>query len=103
MRISAFEPTPNPNALKCVLAEPQLGGVRSYRDVASAAGDPLGLALLGVPGVVGVLIHEQFITVSRAEGVPWTGVRKAVQRAVEAAGGQGDPAEAGEGLAGPGR
>ncbi len=83
MRIAVFESTPNPNALKCVLAEPQIDGVRSYRAREEAEGDPLGEALFGIDGVVGVLIHTEFVTLSKSATAKWGPIRRAAARTIE--------------------
>lgn len=73
-----FEPTPNPNAIKCVVdpasidlgpADPDLG-IRSYfnADAARDADDPLAHALFAIPGVANLLIHTAFITVGKSPG-----------------------------------
>lgn len=101
MRPVNFEPTPNPDALKCVLASPPPplggpgggpgGGLRSYRDPAAAADDPLARALLALPGVAGVFISERFITVTRQSGAKWPAIRKGIERVLSAtAEGQAD-------------
>lgn len=94
MRITGAHATPNPDAIKLDLDEPQTAGIRSYRNAASTAGqaadqpdqqaDPLAHALLAIEGVTGVLIHERFITLSREPGKSWAGIRKAADRALQA-------------------
>jgi len=86
MRITGAQPTPNPDAIKLDLDQPQHEGIRSYRTgvepAADGQPDPLASALLGIEGVVGVLIHERFITLSREPGRSWTTIRKAADRAL---------------------
>lgn len=91
MRIKSAEPTPNPDAIKLVLEPPQDHAIRSYREGAELGGDPLAGALMGIPGVVGVLIHQRFITLSRTPGKSWGAITKAAEQAVaEHASGDGD-------------
>lgn len=81
--ITEFQDTPNPNAAKAVLARPLPAsgeGLRSYGAAADAAGDPLGAALMAVPGVRNVLIHREWITVGREPGAPWEPIREGVRR-----------------------
>ncbi|TVQ60934.1 MAG: scaffolding protein [Phycisphaerales bacterium] len=79
-RVTKFESTPNPNALKC-LVEPSPGPTpRSYFDAASAAGDPLGEALFAIDGVTNVLIHTAFITVCKRPDRAWGAMKKAIER-----------------------
>ncbi len=86
MRITGAQPTPNPDAIKLDLDQPQHDGIRSYRTGTKPASpdqpDPLACALLAIDGVVGVLIHERFITLSREPGRSWTAIRKAADRAL---------------------
>lgn len=85
-RVVQFEPTPNPNALKCVL-EPALppGAPRSYFAPEQAAGDPLGAALMAIPGVRTVLINGAWVTVNKRPEADWGAVRAAVARVLDAA------------------
>lgn len=81
--ITEFQDTPNPNAAKAVLARPLPAsgdGLRSYGAAEDAAGDPLGAALMGVPGVRNVLIHREWITVGREPGAAWEPIREGVRR-----------------------
>jgi hypothetical protein len=84
MRILGIETTPNPDAIKLLLASRQTGGIRSYRPGESAGDDALGRDLLALEGVRGVLIHEQFITLTRDPGVDWTRLRKNAEDALRA-------------------
>ncbi len=85
-RVLAFESTPNPNALKC-LVEPRPAEIpRSYRTPAEATDDDsLAQALFAVPGVTSLLIHRAFITVTKSPGARWPAVRAGVERALHAA------------------
>jgi hypothetical protein len=75
-----FEPTPNPNALKCVLDTPRTGAIVSAGKTEEAGGDPLALALLGIPGITRVLLHTAFVTVSKEPGVDWAPIKRAVKK-----------------------
>ena len=80
LTVTAFEPTPNPNALKCVVSPAPGGAVRSYFRAEQAAGDPLAAALFAIPGVTNVLVHTSFITISKTPETPWPGVKAGVKR-----------------------
>ncbi len=88
MRITTTQSTPNPDALKLMLDEPQTQGIRSYRAPCTSSAtpppesDPLARALLSIKGVAGVLIHERFITLSRAPGKDWKPIVKAAKQVV---------------------
>lgn len=89
VRVIRFEPTPNPLAVKCVLdrAVGPTGDVaaRSFRDAESARGEPLAAALLGLPGVQGVLFGPggelgAWVTVTRRTDADWKALKPAVER-----------------------
>ncbi|HYE63210.1 MAG TPA: NifU N-terminal domain-containing protein [Phycisphaerales bacterium] len=83
-----FQDTPNPNALKCVLDRPPPAGgsgIRSYQTAEAAAGDPLGAAMMGVPGVVGVLIGAGWVTVSKAPAAEWKAIKAGVKKVMSGA------------------
>ncbi len=101
-KIAKFEPTPNPDALKCILAAPAppaqpaplvepahpgaaIARPRSYRSLSDAAADPLAQRILSVPGIAGVLILNDFITVTRAPGAPWPAIKLGVEAALASA------------------
>lgn len=90
LRVTRFEPTPNPDALKAVLnpadhpALPSAPATRWYPTEAAAAADPLARAVTGVPGVVSVLLGAGWLTVTRHKGQAWTGLRRGVEQAVAA-------------------
>jgi hypothetical protein len=61
------EATPNPATLKFLPGKPVLpGGTRDYRDAEAATESPLAQKLFGVPGVSGVFLGQDFITVSKS-------------------------------------
>lgn len=87
LRVTRFEPTPNPNAVKC-LVEPRTGdAIRSYFKPADAAQDPLAAALFAIPGVTNVMIQPAFITVCKSAGTPWPATRDAIARVLAGAAG----------------
>lgn len=87
-KVVRFDPTPNPNALKCVLDGPITDAPRSYfsRPDAERAGDALALALFDLPGVTNVLIHSDWLTVCKGPDAPWGPIKDGVKRAVANAG-----------------
>ncbi|HMN41394.1 MAG TPA: NifU N-terminal domain-containing protein [Phycisphaerales bacterium] len=86
--VSEYQTTPNPNALKCILDRPLRPGadaLRSFRDSDQARNDPLGLALLAVPGVASVLLADSWLTVNKSPEARWPAVKAGVERALAAA------------------
>ncbi len=79
-KVVAFEPTPNPNALKVVLDRPPDVFPRSYRSADAAADDPLGSALMAIPGVHNILIHDGWIAVGKSADLPWPPIKSAIKR-----------------------
>lgn len=80
LHISAFEATPNPNAVKCIVSPTPTDAPRSYFSAAQAEGDPLASALFAIPGVTNVLIHTAFITLCKSPETPWPALKAAVRR-----------------------
>jgi len=80
LSVTAFEPTPNPNAIKC-LVQPTTGDrIRSYFNASQAEGDPLAMALFAIPGITHVLIHTTFITLCKTPQTGWPAVKTAIKR-----------------------
>lgn len=66
------EGTPNPHAAKFTLSRTlPVEGSRSYFEADEATDDPLATELFGIDGVRALLIVDDFITVTKAEGVEW--------------------------------
>jgi hypothetical protein len=79
IRVQQYQKTPNPNALKCVLDARVAVGSRAYREAHAAAGDPLARAVLAIPGVVNLLLHEDWLTVGKSPGAKWAPVKAALE------------------------
>lgn len=77
------ETTPNPASLKFLPGRIVLGsGTAEYRDVSEAeASSPLATRLFGVPGVEGVFLGGDFITVTKGD-VEWQHLKPAVLGAI---------------------
>lgn len=82
LRVASFDPTPNPNAVKCVLDGDGPDRPRSYFNASMAAGDPLAEALFAIEGVTTVLIHTAFITVNKTPEADWKPIRTGVEAAL---------------------
>lgn len=88
--ITEFVSTPNPNALKCVVSGSLGPGPRSFSSTPPSTSssrpqpaDPLANALLAIPGITSVLIHDSWFTVSKSPDADWKAIKTAVFRAVE--------------------
>ena len=76
------EATPNPATLKFLPGRPVLpDGVLDIPDPAEAAKSPLAERLFGIPGVTGVFLGSDFITVTKADG-DWQHVKPAILGAI---------------------
>ena len=85
-RVVRFEPTPNPNAIKCVLDGAPEVGAKSFRTAESAVGEPVAARLFAVAGVAGLLFGDGWLTVNKAPEAEWRAVKQGVERALAAAG-----------------
>lgn len=88
------ERTPNPNSIKWVLGQPIAPEGQSAHFEAAPADDvsPLAARLFAVPGVVGVFIASQFVTVTKSEDVAWTDIAQPLVDAIKSVVGSGDQA-----------
>ncbi|MFT3683862.1 MAG: NifU N-terminal domain-containing protein [Phycisphaerales bacterium] len=87
VKVLRYEPTPNPNAIKCVLSAKVADSSRSFRTAEAAAGeggDPLAAALFVVDGVAGVLLLNDWITVNKRPDATWPPIKKALEKALAA-------------------
>ncbi|MEM7756023.1 MAG: NifU N-terminal domain-containing protein [Planctomycetota bacterium] len=83
-RVTAFDSTPNPNAIKC-LVEPSPGPIpRSYfrQEQVDPAEDPLAAQIFQIEGVSSILIHTAFISVNKSPDASWGPIKKAVKAAL---------------------
>ena len=83
-KVVNIEPTPNPNALKFVVKHPlATGGARSFRDFASAVGDPLGSAIFALGNVASVFYMDRFVTVNKHPTAAWAELIDPICDAIE--------------------
>jgi Fe-S cluster biogenesis protein NfuA len=99
MKIWHTELTPNPDALKFVLAERlPIGGVRQFDDAATAEQDPLAKALFGLGFVKAVFYTPDFVTVTKDANLVWDAVIPSIKDVIEV---EADRVEASETTASP--
>jgi len=92
-KIAEIEPTPNPNARKCVLKDPLTYGVsRSYDNAQAAESDALAKALFAIPHVSNVYYIDRYLTVTQDGGADWNDLLREVAVPIRAA----EPAKAPE-------
>ena len=76
------EATPNPATLKFLPGRPVLDeGVLDIPDPSEAAKSPLAERLFALPGVTGVFLGSDFITVTKADG-EWQHIKPAILGAI---------------------
>jgi len=76
------ETTPNPASLKFLPGRIVLGdGTAEFRDASEADASPLAMRLFAVPGVAGVFLGGDFITVTKGD-VEWQHLKPAVLGAI---------------------
>ncbi|GIW74937.1 MAG: hypothetical protein KatS3mg103_1459 [Phycisphaerales bacterium] len=84
-RVEGFESTPNPQAVKIVLASPLAYAPRAYRHPPGpACTDALAQALYAIEGVRVVLIHHRFVTIGKAPHARWPTIKRKAKAAIEA-------------------
>jgi Fe-S cluster biogenesis protein NfuA len=73
------EPTPNPASLKFLPGRTVMEqGTAHFPDAAAAGRSPLAERLFTVPGVTGVFLGADFVTVSQDESAEWFQLKPAV-------------------------
>lgn len=73
------EPTPNPATLKFLPGRAVMEqGTANFTDAASAARSPLAERLFALPGVTGVFLGADFVTVSKEDTSDWFQLKPAV-------------------------
>lgn len=72
-KIKEIERTPNPDAMRFVLAEPLTNGVtRSFENSGEAEGDELAKALFQIDHVINVYYVDRYITVTQDGDAVWS-------------------------------
>jgi Fe-S cluster biogenesis protein NfuA len=86
------ESTPNPATLKFLPGETVLGrGTADLPDAGAAAKSPLARRIFAVPGVAGVFLGSDFVTVTKGADVEWDHIKPAILGAVMDHFQSGDP------------
>lgn len=71
-KVAVFvEPTPNPNSLKFVCGRRLVNDTYEFSTAAEAAGSPMASRLFEIPGVEGVFVGRDFVTVRKTADASW--------------------------------
>jgi len=86
-KIIQFVPTPNPNAIKCVLDAPIVSAPepRSFLSPRDAAPGTLAEALFACPGIRNLLMHRDWMTIGREPSASWAPIKRHVAKVLEQA------------------
>jgi hypothetical protein len=88
--VKQFQPTPNPNALKCVLDKSPAPAPSPPRSYARSAGvpspdaDALAHGLFSIGGVTNILIHDGWVSVVKTPDADWKAIKAEVSRVLGA-------------------
>ena len=92
------ESTPNPATLKFLPGQSVLGaGTADFPSAESAAASPLAQRIFAVDGVTGVFLGNDFVTVTKTDGVVWDHIKPAILGAIMEHFQSGAPAIEGDG------
>jgi Fe-S cluster biogenesis protein NfuA len=72
------EQTPNPDSLKFIPGSMLLDNPMDFPNRETAKISPLALRLFAIPGVEGVFIGRDFITISKQEDLDWYALKPAI-------------------------
>lgn len=78
-KVTRFESTPNPNALKCILDASISANSRSFRSPDQAREDPTAAALFEIPGITAVLMCGDWVSICKAPEADWPQLKRAVR------------------------
>ena len=84
-RVTEFESTPNPNAVKCHLDGAVSEGPRSFLNAEQAQCDPLAAALFAGGQVTCVLFNGGWIAVNKTPPAGWDAVKRHVRKVLATA------------------
>ena len=77
------ETTPNPATLKFLPGETVLGnGTADFPDADRAAASPLARRIFAVPGVTGVFLGSDFVTVTKSDAAIWDQIKPSILGAI---------------------
>ena len=79
-KIRRYEPTPNPDALKCLLDTTISDRPRSFIGAAQAENDPIAGPLFASARLRAILINTDWITINKEPDADWKEIKPIVER-----------------------
>ena len=79
-RVTAVEPTPNPNAVKFMLDRDISAGSESFLDPSAGEAHPLARQLFTLDGVASLLFLGNFVTVNKTPQAVWKSLTPKVKK-----------------------
>ena len=83
--VNDIQPTPNPNAAKFILDRPISDQPTSFFNAGAAKDHPIASKLFAIPGVSGLLLLGDFITVNKSPDARWDDITGSVEQILAAA------------------
>jgi hypothetical protein len=80
LRVVEIQVTPNPNAIKVILDQPVSRESTSFLHPSAAEGNPLAMQLFAIPGVSGLLLLDDFITINKSSNAHWADITSRVRQ-----------------------
>ncbi len=84
-KVRHLQPTPNPNALKFVLDRHITEDRLSFTSAAAARYHPLAARIFEIPGVTGLLLLNDFITLNKCPTAKWANITAKVKKVLSSA------------------
>lgn len=79
-KVRRYEPTPNPDALKCLLDTSISDRPRSFIGAEQAAGDPVAGPIFAGAKLRAVLINTDWMTINKEPDAEWKDIKPVVER-----------------------
>ncbi|HEY0009356.1 MAG TPA: NifU N-terminal domain-containing protein [Tepidisphaeraceae bacterium] len=80
MKVIDVQPTPNPNAMKFVIAGSFGPAAASFFNIRAANGHERAMELFTLPGVTSVLLVNDFVTINKSAEATWKTLTPAVKK-----------------------
>lgn len=78
--IRRYEPTPNPDALKCLLDTPISDRPRSFIGAEQAQDDPIAGPMFAGARLRAILINTDWMTINKEPDADWKDIKPIVER-----------------------